>query len=266
MTTQNTPAMYYNQLNQMYEAGVANNVVSKTSILESASQSLPNDCKAYVAEQNASIGGDMSSSAYSELLEKYKKDVDFANTLPPILLKEESDYFITKYGETIYNYALQQRELYFAGLNDSMNKKEECPKEVAVSTESTNSSKPTFDANDLYNQFSKHIKILNPDVIRRKIEYRDAEHEKLMGISSLLNWFYYILLFILFLIIFSIGNIHIKERFLIYLGLALLPVLYPWIFMMIKNLLLSFFDLTPLHGPKNAFMDTTDPLLDAYNI
>jgi hypothetical protein len=63
----------------------------------------------------------------------------------------------------------------------------------------------------------------------------------------------------------SSGKLLIKERFLIYLLLVVLPFLYPFVFDFFKKIFVSFFASKELHGPKNAFVELPPPNIDGYN-
>jgi hypothetical protein len=107
----------------------------------------------------------------------------------------------------------------------------------------------------------------NSDVyntIVRKIDYRDIEYNKLKSINSIINIVYYILLILLFVLLFSENNLLLKERFLFYLFLILLPYLYPWIYILIKKIWTSLFPDTLTEGPKNAFLNNIDTNLPDY--
>jgi len=62
------------------------------------------------------------------------------------------------------------------------------------------------------------------------------------------------------------GNLKFKERFLPYLLLLLLPVLYPFIFSWIYKTINSWTKPDLLHGPKNAFLDSKSSTMNAYDI
>ena len=98
----------------------------------------------------------------------------------------------------------------------------------------------------------------------RKIDYRDIEHNKLKTINSTINIIYYICLLLLFILLFSENNLLLKDRFLFYIFLILLPFLYPWIYILIKKIWTSLFPNILTQGPKNAFLNNIDTNLPDY--
>ena len=67
------------------------------------------------------------------------------------------------------------------------------------------------------------------------------------------------------MLLYTDNNLYLKERFIFYLFLVLLPYLYPWIFMYsnkLKNLIMPNISYT---GPKNSFNDVGEELYP-YNI
>jgi len=89
----------------------------------------------------------------------------------------------------------------------------------------------------------------------RKTEYRSEEHDKLKSINRTINIIYYSCIILLFMLLFTDNNLYLKERFIFYIFLIILPYLYPWIFMYtikLKNVIMPTITYT---GPKNAFID-----------
>jgi hypothetical protein len=95
----------------------------------------------------------------------------------------------------------------------------------------------------------------------RKVEYRTEEHEKLRLVNRIINIVYYACLILLFMLLFTNDTLYLKDRFVLYIFLLLLPYLYPWIWLLgnkLKNLIMPDINYT---GPKNAFIDkSVDPL------
>jgi len=96
----------------------------------------------------------------------------------------------------------------------------------------------------------------------RKVEYRNDEHEKLRSINRMINIIYYACVVLLFMLLYSNNTLYLKDRFLLYIFLLILPYLYPWLWMFfikLKNLIMPTIQYT---GPKNAFIDVSqDPKL-----
>ena len=109
----------------------------------------------------------------------------------------------------------------------------------------------------------------NSDVhntIVRKIDYREIEYNKLKSINSTINIVYYILLILLLVLLYSENNLLLKERFLFYMFLILLPYLYPWIYILTKKIWTSLFPEILTEGPKNAFLNNIDTNFPDYTM
>ena len=96
------------------------------------------------------------------------------------------------------------------------------------------------------------------NTLTRKINYREIEYEKLKRNNSIINYIYYILVFLLLLLLYSEDNLFLKDRFLFYLFLVLLPYLYPWVYSFLGNLWSTTFPNNFIQGPKNAFINNID--------
>lgn len=94
-------------------------------------------------------------------------------------------------------------------------------------------------------------------VYNEKIMYRDIEHEKLYNTNKILDLLFYCFYFSFIVIIICIGNIN-REKFLIYLFVALIPFTYPFLYKFI--LYLIHYLSNDRHGPKNAFVDINNTI------
>ena len=103
---------------------------------------------------------------------------------------------------------------------------------------------------------------VNPDVLYEKVNYREIEHEKIFNINNALDILYYSFYFSFLLIMICMGNVK-REHFLIYLFVGLIPIIYPFLFKFGK-IFIEYLS-PPLHGPKNAFVDSHNTIY-AYNI
>lgn len=113
---------------------------------------------------------------------------------------------------------------------------------------------------DLVAMLSKYIPKSNADTTYAKIEYRDVEFANLKNTNIIINIVYYIGVIILFVLLFTSNNVFLKERFIFYILLILLPLLYPWIYLYISKIWQYIFPTTLFSGPKNAFIDqSTQP-------
>lgn len=106
----------------------------------------------------------------------------------------------------------------------------------------------------------------DPKTTYRKIEYRSAEQETLSTLNEYVTVTYYVAFGVLLLLLATSGNLLFQERFLAYLLLLLLPVLYPFVFSWIYRAIDSWTKPDPTHGPKNAFLDTKTSTMDAYDM
>ena len=89
----------------------------------------------------------------------------------------------------------------------------------------------------------------------RKVEYRTKEHEKLRLVNRIINIVYYACIILLFMLLYTNDTLYLKDRYILYIFLLILPYLYPWIWMLgnkLKNLFMPDISYT---GPKNAFID-----------
>ena len=118
----------------------------------------------------------------------------------------------------------------------------------------------------IYDKLSQYYPYVSSDTTYRKIEYRGTEHDFLMTINTFINIIYYVLLFVMVILLASSNRLLIKERFLVYLLLILLPFLYPYIYSFCKKIFNSLFISKPIHGPKNAFVELPPPNIDAFDI
>ena len=98
----------------------------------------------------------------------------------------------------------------------------------------------------------------------RKIDYRDIEYNKLKSINTTINIIYYTAVGALFILLYSENNLLIKERFLFYILLLLIPFLYPWIYIFIQKMWKTLFPDVSTNGPKNAFLNKIDTNLPDY--
>lgn len=276
---------YIKQINDAYNAGVANDQKLKNQILEKSYTSLPNDCKNYVRDINTKYNSSIyTGTLFGSVFSNYKNDVESANTIPDKILTDERQYFTKKYSEAVYTYLLNQREKDFTLKNEILSTIdfENINKGNNITIGSTNFNLDTLVENtlnsnnesknqtmvDMYNKFKKYFPETDPDLIYRKIQYRNMEHDKLKWINSVMNIIYYSLLITLFLILYSADNLYLRERFLLYLFLIMAPFIFPFFYNLLKNIFNLFSSSSPIHGPKNAFLDDSKnkPLLDGHNI
>jgi hypothetical protein len=108
---------------------------------------------------------------------------------------------------------------------------------------------------DLVSMLSKYIPISNADSTYQTIQYREGEFANLKYTNNIINIIYYIGVIFLFVLLFTSNNVYLKERFIFYIFLILLPILYPWIYLYTIKIWTYFFPVKHYSGPKNAFID-----------
>jgi hypothetical protein len=285
---------YIEQINQAYNAGVANDEKLKNQILEKSYINLPNDCKNYVRNLDTKYTSSVyNGTQFGSIFSNYKNDVESANSIPEKILSDERQYFTKKYGEDVYNYLLKKREKDFTLKNEilaqvnfdningtsttsntgTINGQTINIDSIINNTLKNNENVKSQTMTDMYNKFMKYLPQTDSDLINRKIQYRNTEHDKLKWINSVMNIIYYSLLITLFIILYSADNLHFRERFLLYLFLIMAPLLFPFFYSLLKKIMNSIFNNSnvPIHGPKNAFLDDSKdkpdiPKLDGHNI
>ena len=263
----------YANLIDGYNAGTANDQQARDRIITRGTQALYEDCKNYNSTSSKNFGYDYVSAKKNgtndDLFNIYKNDIEFVNSFQEQVREDEKRYFEQKYGPKVYQYLINKRNTYNEELQVYINleKEKNCvDKKVTV----VNDNKKQEETNlqnfkDLYAKITQYYPITSSSTTYRKIEYRDKEHELLMTINTIINMIYYVLLFFMVILLASSNKLLLKERFLIYLLLVLLPFLYPFIFSFFKKIFDSFFSTKELHGPKNAFVELPPPNIDGYN-
>jgi hypothetical protein len=166
---------------------------------------------------------------------------------------------------------LSQREKHFSEKIIS----EECPTvgsggsgtgtNTNTNTETTGVDTMTI-ISDLNKNLSLWLSGTDPKTTYRKIDYRSAEQETLSTLNQYVTATYYVAFGVLLLLLGTSGNLMLQERFLSYVVLFLLPVLYPFVFSWIYNAVTSWTKPEVLHGPKNAFLESKTTTMDAYDM
>jgi len=267
-----TNTRVYANLIDGYNAGTANDMQARDRVISRGNQALYEDCKGYNSVTSKKGPYDYTSgpknSSNDELLNIYKNDVEFVNSFQEQVRDDEKRYFEQKYGPRVYQYLINQR----LGFNEDIQKHIDLIRTPNCENKTNtndiikkNDEKNLQNFKDLYSKISQYYPTINSSTTYRKIEYRDKEHEVLMTINSIINIIYYALLFFMVILLASSGKLLIKERFLIYLLLVVLPFLYPFVFDFFKKIFVSFFASKELHGPKNAFVELPPPNIDGYN-
>jgi len=256
-----------------YNAGLARDEQSKDRILSNANEALYDDCKNYnnftsSKDINYFRPPNVKNLNTYDLFILYKNGVEFTNSFREQILQDEKNYFEKKYSKIVYKYLLDKRS-EFNNDNDALLKTDPnlCP--TITNKTDVSGNVPNDYVNNiklLYDKLTQLNPQIQADTTYRKIEYRDAEHKLLMTVNDFINIIYYVLLFIMVILLASSNRLLIKERFLVYLLLIILPFLYPYIFDYCKKIFNSLFISKPIHGPKNAFVEIPPPNVDAFNI
>jgi hypothetical protein len=107
------------------------------------------------------------------------------------------------------------------------------------------------------NHLFKYLKKDTVDykLLYEKINYRAIEHQKLYNINKIFDILFYCFYFA-FLLIIICTRTSKKEHFLIYLFIALIPYIYPYLFKFSTRLNLK----TPTNGPKSSFTDINNTI------
>jgi hypothetical protein len=282
-----------------YEAGISKDTGARDSLVKNLSSSLRDSCKTYTTNPSV-VNNAISRNGAALMVDldqysgKYRNDIEFQNSLKAQLLADEETYFVNKYGSVVYQYLKNKRDQLISQWDTSSSQSstsnnctKPSPGKTTVINRITNSTKTVvkgyYDDNgnfvespeivdednglDFYNMFSKYLPFADPDVINRKIEYRETEHDFLMKLNSIMNGIYYILFVIMIILLMGGNNLQLKQRAPIYIFLLLLPLLYPYFFKLLNFIYNYFTNNKSIHGPKNAFLDTDGErnLIDAYN-
>ena len=256
-----------------YNAGIARDEQAKDRAVSRANDALYDDCKKYNKRSSKNINyfspPIIKKVGTEDLFILYKNDVEFSNSFREQVLQDERNYFEKKYSKAVYRYLLDKRTK-FNDANDATYKLDlsSCPTCAYSNTYSDISQNDKCDSTfkTLYDKLTQYYPYVSSDTTYRKIEYRGTEHDFLMTINTFINIIYYVLLFVMVILLASSNRLLIKERFLVYLLLILLPFLYPYIYSFCKKIFNSLFISKPIHGPKNAFVELPPPNIDAFDI
>jgi len=84
-------------------------------ILTNIADNIPSDCSTGRRIQRGSTSSTEVSNALNFNItnyEAYRNDIEFVNSFTEQVLVDERNYFTTKYGDTVYNFLLSQRNEY----------------------------------------------------------------------------------------------------------------------------------------------------------
>jgi hypothetical protein len=239
------------------------------TIMQNISANIPTECSTYADIRDKSehatpvLGIDeFNISAY----EAYRNDIEFVNSFAEQVLIDEEVYFVKKYSQKVYDFLKTQRSEYSA--QERINKTNEicgdpstnCPATTNTVTNSEQAAKDKqcSDSNNFLSYLLSQTKSnsVRPETIYKKIEYRNESHEFLVSLNYYMTVFYFAILILMMVLLTTTNRLMIRERFMLYLFLFILPFVFPYLFELLKYLYGSVFPDSPDHGPKNAFLES----------
>jgi hypothetical protein len=216
---------------------------------------------------------------------KVESGNEFANKLKQI----ENRFFVSKYGQKLYDHLLSKRVQYE---KDIVNKIAQHYGLITASTSSSGNSSPSFNrthaevmdsitkqyelngallsfkstnvasgVTDALSYFENEIKDLYGANATndRKVEYRDVEISKITTWNTIFNAIYFILFVIVIIYKATHKELNLKQNALLYLFLIAFPIfIFPFIFSLLYRATTFSYNQISMknHGPKNAFLDT----------
>lgn len=264
----------YTLLTSMYNAGTNKDSYNRDKLIQDSTLILPKECKRYSLNSESSIDFNRIdrralTDDTSILFRYYQNNIEFVNTFTEQALEDERNYFVKKYSVKAYNALLKQREAYFKErqIKDNEKVRGECIAVPCVDTNTTiTNTIQTSVITDLKRNMSMWLSGTDPKTTYRKIEYRSAEQETLSTLNQYVTFTYYVAFGVLIMLLATSGNLFLQERFLAYLFLLMLPVIYPFIFSWTYRTVSAWMTPDPTHGPKNAFLDSKPSTMDAYDM
>jgi hypothetical protein len=250
-------------------------------LLRSFIDKIPSECDAYESVRKSSRTPSNATGAATFKLtdfEAYRNDIEFVNAFPTQLFIDEENYFVKKYSRKVYNYLLSKRSSHsiqkgidrdntncasWSGLTAQPCKidAEMCESEICL-----NHNRLGEDSKNKYvDELLRENPVENPSTILKKAEYRSESHTWLSTINRWITYLYFAVLIGLLLFLFMKKELKLSERFMVYFFLIILPFLFPYLFELLAQGYLWIFPNGAIHGPKNAFLDTANPI-DSYNI
>lgn len=239
------------------------------TIMQNISANIPTECSAYAdirdkSERATPILGidEFNISDY----EAYRNDIEFVNSFADQVLIDEEQYFVHKYSQKVYDFLKDQRREYSA--QERINKTNEicgdpatrCPTTTTSVTDSEQAAKDKqcSDSNNFLSYLLSQTKSssVRPETIYKKIEYRNEAHELLVTINYFMTVVYFAILILMLILLMASNRLMIRERFMLYLFLFILPFIFPYLFELLKYFYSSVFPDSPNHGPKNSFLES----------
>ena len=254
------------------------------TLLNTIKKNIPSDCSAYDAINKASKNTHQTLSSKKFSLsdyEAYRNNIEFVNSFYEQIIIDERKYFEGKYGKKVYNFLKKQREAYLKEnkIDEDAIVCKKCPPGPDGCNVGCVVKPPEGEGdeesggvvvNKSKDDFMSYLMSINPipntDILYKKIEYRNEEHEWLSTINNWLTFLYFALLLVLFSLLAVSGKLFLRERFILYLFLVVLPFAFPYLFEILKYLFGYLFPNVSTHGPKNAFLEVKTDLIDSYNV
>jgi hypothetical protein len=242
------------------------------TILDGIETNIPSNCEAYDRKKKLSTTYTGVPGAVTFQLsdyEAYRNDIEFVNSFTEQVLVDERRYFESKYSPVVYQYLLAQRRAYNKQASKMTNAKM-CKTYIDNNqklTTALNKVTPcTTPANTKASgAFSKYLMSQNPierpDTTFKKIEYRSEAHEWLTTINLWMTILYFVLLALMIGLLVVSDKLFLRDRFMLYLFLVVLPFAFPYFFDLLKMLYFYIVPPEPSHGPKSSFVEITPDIV-----
>ena len=248
-------------------------------LLSNLAAKIPTQCDSYeTIRKNSETPQNLPGSRLYNLndFEAYRNDIEFVNSFPKQVLIDEEKYFVKKYSMNVYEALLATRVTHTSSIRtEAVGKlcQNTSGNATCVANEATCKSDgckafwPTIppEKTEYVNELLKQNPLERPATLQKKVEYRKDAHGLLTNINQGMTFLYFGLLVGMILMFFIKGELHLKERFLLYLGLVLLPFLFPYLFDLLVYLYLGVFPENKIQGPKDAFLEVPVEI-QSYNI
>jgi hypothetical protein len=185
-------------------------------------------------------------------VQPYYSDVEQQTIYTGKLLADEQQYFISKYGTDIYSQLIEKRKAFV--VNNTTAPDVFIDNSYSKILETIHELNDDISNKSVYHYLDLYLPSFNANSTYKQIEYKHEEFKWLLNINFYINLLYYILFIILILLLASSDNLYLKDRFIIYIFLAILPFLYPWLFIIVRNIWKYVFPDKDYGGPTQ--MDT----------
>jgi hypothetical protein len=259
---------------------MALNTAQYNEVLSNIQTKIPSNCDAYRDIQDKSQKSTPVLGKTTFTLsdyEAYRNDIEFVNVFNEQLLVDEKNYFEKKYSVKLYQYLLSQRQSYREE-QSKLKKESMCESYIETISDlkkkpcenkdnsTSNNNETESGSGNLMSYLMAQNPIQNPETTYKKIEYRKEAHEWLSTLNNWMTILYFVILLVMLVMLAVSNKLLLKERFMLYVFLVVLPFAFPYLFQLLKYLFGYIFPDSSSHGPKNAFLDTKINLIDSYNV